>query len=49
MFKHIIKSLLLIDIDADGDGFPNRVGFAHLMMAVSPARTHKNDWGDHKG
>jgi beta-glucosidase len=31
----------LDDIDADGDGVPNRVGFAHLMMAVSPAKPTK--------
>jgi len=28
----------LDDIDADGDGLPKRVGFAHLMMAVSPSK-----------
>src|SRR5918912_2702438 len=35
------KITALDDIDVDGDGFPNRVGFAHLMMAVSPAKTTK--------
>jgi beta-glucosidase len=31
----------LDDVDADGDGVSKRVGFAHLMMAVSPARPTK--------
>jgi beta-glucosidase len=31
----------LDDIDADGDGLPKRVGFAHLMMAVSPSKPVK--------
>lgn len=35
------KITTLDDIDADGDGLPSRVGFAHLMMAVSPAKTTK--------
>jgi beta-glucosidase/6-phospho-beta-glucosidase/beta-galactosidase len=29
------------DIDADGDGLPNRVGFSHLMMEVVPAEPSK--------
>jgi beta-glucosidase len=29
------------DIDCDSDGYPKRVGFAHLMMAVSPAKSNK--------
>jgi beta-glucosidase/6-phospho-beta-glucosidase/beta-galactosidase len=35
------KITALDDIDADRDGFPSRVGFAHLMMAVSPAKPTK--------
>ena len=31
----------LDDIDADGDGVPKRVGFTHLMMAISPAKPNK--------
>jgi beta-glucosidase len=29
------------DIDADEDGFPSKVGFAHLMMEVTPSRPAK--------
>ena len=29
------------DVDCDGDGYSKRVGFAHLMMAVSPAKSNK--------
>ena len=35
------KITALDDIDADGDGFPNRVGFSHLMMEVVPAKPSK--------
>jgi beta-glucosidase len=31
----------LDDVDADGDGISKKVGFAHLMLAVSPARPTK--------
>jgi beta-glucosidase/6-phospho-beta-glucosidase/beta-galactosidase len=31
----------LDNIDADGDGLPNRVGFSHLMMEVVPAAPSK--------
>ena len=29
------------NVDADGDGFPSKIGFAHLMMDVTPARSSK--------
>lgn len=29
------------DIDSDGDGYPKRVGLAHLMIAVSSAKSNK--------
>ena len=29
------------DEDGDGDGYPKKVGVAHLMMAVSPAKSEK--------
>jgi beta-glucosidase len=32
------------DVDSDGDGYPKKVGLAHLMMAVSPAKFN-NIWG----
>jgi beta-glucosidase len=35
------KITALDDIDADGDGLPNRVGFSHLMMEVIPAEPSK--------
>ena len=35
------KITALDDIDADGDGLPNRVGFSHLMMEVVPAKPSK--------
>jgi beta-glucosidase/6-phospho-beta-glucosidase/beta-galactosidase len=35
------KITSLDDIDADGDGLPNRVGFSHLMMEVVPAEPSK--------
>jgi beta-glucosidase len=31
----------LDDVDADGDGIPKKVGFAHLMMAINPAEPTK--------
>jgi beta-glucosidase len=31
----------LDDVDADGDGVSKKVGFAHLMLAISPARPTK--------
>ena len=36
------KIIALDDIDADGDGLANRVGFSHLMMEVVPAQTQQN-------
>ena len=35
------KIIALDDIDADGDGLANRVGFSHLMMEVIPAKLSK--------
>jgi beta-glucosidase len=35
------KLTSLDDIDADGDGVANRVGFSHLMMEVVPAKSSK--------
>jgi beta-glucosidase len=35
------KITALDDIDADGDGLPNRVGFSHLMKEVIPAEPSK--------
>jgi beta-glucosidase/6-phospho-beta-glucosidase/beta-galactosidase len=35
------KITSLDDIDADGDGLPNRAGFSHLMMEVIPAEPIK--------
>jgi beta-glucosidase len=35
------KITVLDDIDADGDGLANRVGFSHLMMEVVPAKPTK--------
>ena len=35
------KISYLDDIDADGDGHTNRVGFSHLMMEVVPAKSSK--------
>jgi beta-glucosidase len=35
------KIIALDDIDADGDGLANRVGFSHLMMEVVPAKPSK--------
>jgi beta-glucosidase len=35
------KIIVLDDIDADGDGLANRVGFSHLMMEVVPAKPSK--------
>ena len=35
------KITALDDIDADGDGLTNRVGFSHLMMEVIPAEPSK--------
>jgi beta-glucosidase/6-phospho-beta-glucosidase/beta-galactosidase len=35
------KITALDDIDADGDGLPNRVGFSHLMMEVVQAEPSK--------
>ena len=35
------KITILDDIDADEDGFGNRVGFSHLMMEVVPAKASK--------
>jgi beta-glucosidase len=29
------------DVDGDGDGYPKKVGLAHLMIAVSPAKSKK--------
>ena len=30
----------LDNVDADGDGLPKRVGFGHLMMYITPAKTN---------
>jgi beta-glucosidase/6-phospho-beta-glucosidase/beta-galactosidase len=35
------KITAIDDIDVDGDGFANRVGFSHLMMEVIPAEPRK--------
>jgi beta-glucosidase/6-phospho-beta-glucosidase/beta-galactosidase len=35
------KITALDNIDADGDGLPNRAGFSHLMMEVVPANPSK--------
>jgi len=35
------KIIALDDIDADGDGLANSVGFSHLMMEVVPAKPSK--------
>jgi beta-glucosidase/6-phospho-beta-glucosidase/beta-galactosidase len=35
------KITCLDDVDADGDGLPNRVGFSHLMTEVIPTQSSK--------